>query len=661
MKRYKYAIGLFALAVGTVFVFRWSRDPQIPAASPAVPADGAAESLAPLGGRPAPSAGRLPNTDRLDPSKVLEQRLTDLGGGWFERLTLVDGGGSYPFHRIEEKLKYDETADAFTVVSQFMAAADQLLVKLRPGSDAAALEELNDRFGTSTLKAMGFANRYMVQLPELSLDALDEYTALFEAETQVVERVDLNGIRSVNAVPNDSYYSYYQWDKRMVGCETAWETETGSSNIVVAVIDTGVDLDHEDLAARIWHNAGEAGALATNGIDDDANGYIDDWVGWDFGQDDNDPDDNGDGYDSLNDGNGAYGHGTHCAGIIGAAGNNGTGIAGMCWNIRIMALKPFEYFPAYTNMFVYDSKAVAAMIYAADNGAKVTSNSYGGSGDVGFFYEDGIYYLQTNGVLFVAAAGNDGTDNDAVAHWPSNVDLDNVIAVGSSDEADGMSYFSNYGETTVDLFAPGSSIVSTYPGDAYWYMSGTSMACPQAAGAAALLLSCDPDLSWSDCRAALLDTVDTSAAFTNRCVSAGRMNAAAALELTALEDADGDGLPDDWEKYYYGSSSVVDAGDTASNGVNTVWETYVAGISPTDSSARFEIENIENDAVLGRHVLEWTEADERLYTVYWTPNLQITAFTAIVSNYSGGAFTDLIHASQSVGFYRLGVGLDSEE
>ena len=332
--------------------------------------------------------------------------------------------------------------------------------------------------------------------------------------------------------PNDPNWGS-QWGKQRIDCPDAWDITTGDSNLVIAVLDTGVDLDHPDLVANLWTNQGEAGALSSNGIDDDGNGYIDDWIGWDFGQNDNDPDDNADSDYDGNTGANGWRHGTHCSGIIGAVGNNSTQIAGVCWNIKIMALKPFLYYSTYNAMLVPASNANEAMAYATENGARITSNSYGGIGDPAPYY-DGVYYQYTNDVLFVVAAGNDGLDTDITAVRPAGVDLPNVVAVGNSTSSETISGTSNYGATTVDLFAPGSSILSTVPNGSTASFSGTSMACPQVAGAAGLLLSDDAALTSIEIKNKLMASVEIFPVYTGKCLANGRMNVNDALNLSGF-------------------------------------------------------------------------------------------------------------------------------
>ena len=295
----------------------------------------------------------------------------------------------------------------------------------------------------------------------------------------------------------------------------AWGVSTGSRSVVVGVIDTGVDFGHPDLAPTMWINPREdCPGCRANGVDDDGNGYVDDWRGWDFVNHDNDP------FDDA-------GHGTHVAGTIGAAGNNGIGISGVSWNVSIMALK---FLSASGTGSTAD--AVSAILYASAEGAVVTNNSWGGE-DFSQALRDAIAAADASGSLFVAAAGNSFADTDTEPNYPSSFDLPNVVSVAATDASDRRAWFSSYGRRTVDLGAPGTNIYSTWPGRSYRYEDGTSMATPHVSGAAALAKAAFPDATAVGLKALLLRTVDPNSALAASSTTGGRLNVNSAVRCSA--------------------------------------------------------------------------------------------------------------------------------
>ena len=338
------------------------------------------------------------------------------------------------------------------------------------------------------------------------------------------EFVEPNWVLQVGSVPNDAKYTNgYLWGLKksnktvgMIGAnlEEAWQITTGSKEIKVAVIDSGIRYTHQDLKVNMWNNPDE---IAGNGKDDDGNGYIDDIYGINAmrkikASKKGDPmDDNG--------------HGTHVAGTIGAQANGGGEVVGVAWDVKLIALK-FLGHDGRGNT----SDAIACIDYAIAKGAKVINASYGGGGP-SKATRNAIKRARDAGVLFVAAAGNDSSNNDEKPQYPANYKVNNVLSVASIYFNGDLSSFSNYGLKSVDIGAPGSLIYSTYHSNdtSYQILSGTSMAAPHVSGVAALILSKEPTLTPSQLRKRLMDTTQPLASLKNKTVSGGALDAYAAL------------------------------------------------------------------------------------------------------------------------------------
>lgn len=287
----------------------------------------------------------------------------------------------------------------------------------------------------------------------------------------------------------------------------AWSVTEGSKEIKIAVIDTGVDYTHPDLKDQMDVNLAEMNGKP--GVDDDGNGFVDDIYGYDFANKDADP----------KDGNG---HGTHCAGIIGAA-HNDIGVAGIMAHVKIV---PIKFLSDEGSGELID--AVAAINYAIKRGVNIMSNSWGGP-DKEKSLEDAIRAAESAGITFVAAAGNESADNDTTASFPANFEIGNIISVGSYTPAGAKSNFSNYGLKSVHVTAPGSSILSTYRGGGYTSMSGTSMATPHIAGIIGLLLSKEPWLTPQLIKERLIRTSVKTPKLGKASLSGGRVDAYRAL------------------------------------------------------------------------------------------------------------------------------------
>jgi len=326
----------------------------------------------------------------------------------------------------------------------------ELLVKYKSSVRAAAANFYRDTWGIFTVKTFNFIGVHHVKLPgDINVEqALDIY-----AKDPDVEYAEPNYIVHATATTPDDLVSNL-WGLHNTGqnvngtvgtsdCDIdapeAWDLCTGHSSVIVAVIDSGVDYNHPDLAANIWSNPGETPG---NSTDDDGNGYVDDVRGWDWVDGDNDPMDYSD-------------HGTHCAGTIAAVGNNSTGITGVCWKAKIMPLRFLDTLGSGST-----SDAISAILYANQMGAHVISNSWGGTGESASLKDA----IDASSAVVVCAAGNNGTDNDGgTHHYPSDYTSSNIISVAATDQNDGLASFSNWGATSVDVGAPGVNIYSGSP------------------------------------------------------------------------------------------------------------------------------------------------------------------------------------------------------
>lgn len=404
-------------------------------------------------------------------------------------------------------------------------APGQILVKLKDDVPADSIASVNRRNDASLEEKIPHSRVSVVDLPEdLSVsEAIKSYED--SPEVEYAEPNYVYQLADYPPTPNDpSFPKMYDLENRGqyggtfdadIDAPEAWDATTGSA--VVAVIDTGIDINHRDLKDNIWTNPGE---IAGNKIDDDDNGYVDDVHGWDFHDDDN----------TVYDGARQDTHATHVAGTIAAEGNNDVGVTGVTWQAKIMPLKVVDTDDQFG---IHTDDVIAAIRYAVRNGAAISNNSWGG-GNYGQILLDEIRAADQAGHLFVAAAGNGGADfvgddNDSKPFYPASYDSDNIISVAASNNEDKLTSFSNYGATSVDLAAPGKQILSTYPDDTYGYGEGTSMATPHVSGAAALIKSKSPQSSDEAMRSSILGSVDEKPSLTGKVATGGRLNAAKAV------------------------------------------------------------------------------------------------------------------------------------
>ncbi len=354
--------------------------------------------------------------------------------------------------------------------------------------------------------------------------------AAFE-ESNLIEAVAYNYLRPTLAdeiVTNDPKYSE-QWSLPLINLPQAWAIEKGNRDVVIAIIDSGIDYRHDDLTSKIWVNPGE---IPDNGLDDDGNGYIDDMHGWDFTDAPN-LQAEGDFIEGDNEPIDESGHGTHVAGIAGAMPNNGIGIAGVAWNCPLMAVRAGLSLGGGSRM--QDDDSAAAIVYAADNGASIINMSWGSS-QHSFVIQDAIDYAYARGVVLIGAAGN---SNEADSIFPAG--YRKVISVASTNQHKQRYYKSNFG-ASVDIGAPGNAILSTQIDNDYRILTGTSMAAPHVAGVAALMLSKRPNLTHEEVRQILISTADVvlekdSDKPDPKLVGAGTLNAERALLASGVLQA----------------------------------------------------------------------------------------------------------------------------
>lgn len=413
-------------------------------------------------------------------------------------------------------------------------------------------------------------------------------------ENAAVEYAEPNLMRHLSVVPNDPIF-VDEWGLNNLGQNSpyppptnpladppgggtfdadidaveAWNTTTGNPNVVVAIIDSGIELTHPDLVNNIWTNPNET----PDGIDNDNNGFVDDIFGFDTFDLDNDPTDEN-------------GHGTHVAGTVGAEGDNNIGVAGVAWNAKLMAVKAADAGGGLTTASIVGAQIYVTRMKQRGVNIVASNNSYGalGAGAFSFAEFDAIRITTQAGIVFVAAAGNDGvnTDNPTLPHYPSSYNLPGIISVAATDRNDGLAVFSNRGFNSVDLGAPGVAILSTFPTNlpplvgqppapnvppiGYNWLSGTSMASPMVAGAVALLRGFDPSLTVAQTKSILINSVDPILPLRNLSVSGGRLNVAAALDDipraefhgTVFQDVDGDARFDAGEPGLQGWTVYVD-------------------------------------------------------------------------------------------------------
>ncbi|MEG3960330.1 S8 family peptidase [Microcoleus sp. herbarium2] len=522
-------------------------------------------------------------------------------------------------------------------------SSDRVIVKLRPGASSSEITNLQAEIGVTKVTRASQFGIDVWQIPSGNVeetisayenDSRVEYIepdyiiTLDDVETTSPTQENLATITPQITTPNDPAYPLL-WGLNNTGqsggtpdadidAPEAWDIQTGNPNTVIGVLDTGVDYNHPDLVDNIWTNPGET---AGDGIDNDNNGYIDDVRGWDFAYNDNNPSD-------------VDGHGTHVSGTIAGKGNNSVGVTGVAWNAKIMPLK-FLNDSGSGNI----SDAILALNYATAKGVKLTNNSWAGGGYSQGLY-DAINTAGQQGALFIAAASNDyGNNNDIAPVYPASYNLSNIISVASTTNTDGLSSFSNYGLTSVDLGAPGSDIYSTTPGGNYATYSGTSMASPHVSGGAALVWSENPTWTAQQVKNRLLETTDPISALSGRTVSGGRLNINNALGSSTPPPSIANdnfanrillgGLPVSTTGSNIGATAEPQE-PSQSGLINSVWWSWTA---PTTGTVNFDTRGSNFDTYLS------------VFTGSDLPNLTLLG----ANDDGGGSLTSLVSLDATAG------------
>ncbi len=453
---------------------------------------------------------------RFAASRVLDRKieLGDFANTAVTAYFLVESGGERKRKVfLEQQYEFDEDRNELSLKNQYAAVGDEIIFDANPLLvDANALEDFLESANSFVSRESRLSSFVQIKLRSPSVSA---YLNLLiglgkQFPNTVVSRDDLY---FTSAEPSE-YSSALQWHLDQIKAPDAWEFSTGEDDVVVAVIDTGCNVDHPDLLDNIFVNAAE---IPDNGVDDDGNGFVDDVRGWDFLDDDANPNDE-------------TGHGTHVSGIVGARGNNGIGTSGVGWNIKVLPLKVGD------STGLSSSAIAEALRYVSSlkgNGVNLvaTNNSYGSSAPNNVARTE-IKVHEDIGIVFVAAAGNAGEDIDAAGNsqYPAGFPESNIISVANSTQGDDLSFGSNFGVESVDIAAPGQEVYSTYSGNGYDFLTGTSMASPIVAGAVALLAAHEPGLTATELRQRVFDSAEPLDSLAGKVVTGGRIDLLAMLE-----------------------------------------------------------------------------------------------------------------------------------
>ncbi|MCO6429239.1 MAG: S8 family serine peptidase [Deltaproteobacteria bacterium] len=486
--------------------------------------------------------------------------------GAYLRKRLVKSDFKHPYLLLEDRVILDPASGEEVVLERNAMVANQLLVTRSAAFSRSDFEELLASQGASVVKILAGGDLYQVEYKNPSISTVSDSMQKLRANKLAVLGIEPNIlVYPLQSTPNDPEFSkqwHYQNNGQFnfsardadIDLLEAWQTTRGDPQVVVGVIDEGIDFNHVDLAGNIWINpnetAGDANSDSCPGIcnldddfdglidedtngcsrtgqladgsacnwandlaaDDDENGYPDDINGWNFVNNSPLP-------------SGTLVHGTHVAGTIAARADNNAGVTGVAPQVRLM---PLQFLSGFGTL----ADAIEAIDYATNNGATLTSNSWGGGG-YSTALQDAIQRAGQRDILFIAAAGNSGLNHEVAPGYPANYNAANIISVAATGPYDELAYFSDYGPASVDLAAPGDQVYSTLPGNSYGYLSGTSMATPHVSGAAALLLSAYPNASAAQIKEALLSAAEVKQSLEGKVSSKGRLNVERSLAFLA--------------------------------------------------------------------------------------------------------------------------------
>lgn len=526
----------------------------------------------------------------------------------------------------------EESLDSFIEIASHKATPKQVIVKFKENTLGTLDVSQLDQLGVSVKKSFTLPASRKNPSGKSSTPKTISVLSINDGSTvkTVIEKLEASGLVEYaepdyelsisDTIPNDPSFAQL-WGMDNTGqtggvndadidAVEAWDIHKGGNSVVVAVVDTGIDYDHVDLSQNMWTNPGE---IAGNGLDDDGNGYIDDIYGIDCFNGDSDP------YDD-------HSHGTHVAGTIGARGGNSTGVVGVNWRTKMMALKFLSGSGSGST-----AGAIECLTYAANMATrtsdpvnlKVTNNSWGG-GAYSQSLLDTFNALGDAGVLSAVAAGNDSSDIDSGPTYPASYNAESIISVASTDHTDSMSYFSNYGAVAVDLGAPGSAILSTVPGDDYASYNGTSMASPHVAGALAYLWTYEPSYTPGSLKNLIMSTGDSIPALAGTTVSGKRLNLFNSLSCSPGNPTLSASQPQQGFSLTSGEETTIQA--TISDcGVPQTGEVVRAYFSSGENTIALRDNGVDADAV----------ADDGIYSAYWTPSEVSASLTIDIETRSG--------------------------